>query len=79
MFGGLLASIDPQNPTATFELSGQPVFPLAALAPLLLMLGGMIEAVITEYSFNQYWHFSAVVVKDIKHVGAIRHNITAHH
>ena len=34
---------------------------LAGSAPLLLMLGGMIEGVIAESTFNQWWHFTAVV------------------
>ncbi len=34
---------------------------LAGTAPLLLMLGGVIEGVIAESTFNQWWHFIAVV------------------
>jgi hypothetical protein len=34
---------------------------LAGLAPMLLMLGGMIEGVIAESTFNQWWHFTAVI------------------
>lgn len=34
---------------------------LAGVAPALLMLGGVIEGVIAESTFNQWWHFIAVI------------------
>ena len=61
------------DPLSSTDLPHTP----AALAPLLLMLGGMIEGVIAEYSFNQCWHFSAVVVKEVKHIGATHHESKA--
>ena len=36
-------------------------FLLAGLAPILLMLGGVIEGIIAESTFNQWWHFIAVI------------------
>ena len=50
------------NFIAYFALLGDPLVAeglpraLAALAPLLLMLGGMIEGILAESSFNQWWH-----------------------
>ena len=37
-----------------------PIF-LAGLAPILLMFGGILEGIIAESTFNQWWHFIAVV------------------
>jgi len=34
---------------------------LSGIAPTLLMLGGVIEGVIAESTFNQWWHFTAVI------------------
>ncbi|MEH2270520.1 MAG: hypothetical protein V7K68_19255 [Nostoc sp.] len=34
---------------------------LAGVTPILLMLGGVIEGVIAESTFNQWWHFTAVI------------------
>ncbi len=34
---------------------------LAGLAPALLMIGGVVEGVIAESTFNQWWHFIAVI------------------
>ena len=45
---------------AALTAANLPVF-LAGLAPTLLMLGGMIEGIIAESSFNQWWHFTAVI------------------
>ncbi|MDC0832026.1 hypothetical protein AY599_26560 [Leptolyngbya valderiana BDU 20041] len=34
---------------------------LAGLAPTLLMLGGVVEGILAESTFNQWWHFTAVI------------------
>jgi len=65
------------NLIAYFVLLGDPLASaglpraLAALAPLLLMLGGMIEGVIAESSFNQWWHFTAVVFLNLGMIAQI--------
>ena len=104
---GIIAFVGPQNPKATFNFNGQPVFPLAvsmlvvfiinaivnfiayivlfksalsaadlpillaAIAPILLMLGGVIEGVIAESTFNQWWHFTAVIFLNLGMVAQI--------
>ncbi|MEH2252390.1 hypothetical protein [Nostoc sp.] len=35
---------------------------LAGLVPTLLMLGGMIEGLLAESTFNQWWHFGAFLL-----------------
>ncbi|MHC5676729.1 MAG: hypothetical protein ACYTXL_33500 [Nostoc sp.] len=42
------------------ETVQQPKF-LAVSAPFLFMLGGMIEGLLAESTFNQWWHFTAVI------------------
>lgn len=65
------------NFIAYFALLGDPLVAdglpraLAALAPLLLMLGGMIEGILAESSFNQWWHFTAVVFLNLGMVAQI--------
>ena len=65
------------NFVAYFSLLGDPLVlaglprALAALAPLLLMLGGMIEGIVAESSFNQWWHFIAVVFLNLGMVAQI--------
>jgi hypothetical protein len=44
---------------------------LAGMAPLLLMLGGVIEGVIAESTFNQWWHFIAVIFLNLGMVAQI--------
>ena len=44
---------------------------LAAVAPILLMLGGVIEGVIAESTFNQWWHFTAVIFLNLGVVSQI--------
>ena len=34
---------------------------LAGLTPILLMLGGVMEGLIAESTFNHWWHFTAVI------------------
>lgn len=47
-----------------------PIF-LAGVAPILLMLGGVIEGVIAESTFNQWWHFTAVIFLNLGMVAQI--------
>lgn len=44
---------------------------LAGIAPILLMLGGVIEGVIAESTFNQWWHFTAVIFLNLGMVAQI--------
>lgn len=38
---------------------------LAVSAPFFFMLGGMIEGLLAESTFNQWWHFVAVIVLNL--------------
>lgn len=44
---------------------------LAGVAPILLMLGGVIEGVVAESTFNQWWHFTAVIFLNLGMVAQI--------
>lgn len=44
---------------------------LAGVTPILLMLGGVIEGVIAESTFNQWWHFTAVIFLNLGMIAQI--------
>ncbi len=44
---------------------------LSLLVPLLLTLGGMIEGVVAESTFNQWWHFGAFLFINVAMVAEL--------
>jgi len=59
------------NLVAYYYLFGEPLATaglpkiLSLLVPLILTLGGMIEGILAESTFNQWWHFGAFLLINV--------------